>query len=320
MSANHIVVGAGAVGTATARLLADSGEYVTIISRSGSGPEHPRIDRVGLDAGDVAALVALATGDTGTAAIYNCVNPQYHRWTRDWPPIAAALLAAAEASGAVLVMTGNLYPYGPVDGTITASLPDAATGTKGRVRAQMWADAKAAHDAGRVRAVEVRGSDYLGNGPSLISTGWCRASWRARVCAWWAPPTNRIPGPTFPMSPARSSPSRPTSEPGDAAGSFRRTPRARSGTPCTTCAGLRVSHPSRSGWSRTLPCGPWVWCHRRYASSRRRATSSSSPSSSTRRIPRRPSGSLRPGGMRRARRRCGGIASRAPRRCRGRSG
>ena len=40
MSANHIIVGAGAVGTA-ARLLADSGEYVTIISRSGSGPEHP---------------------------------------------------------------------------------------------------------------------------------------------------------------------------------------------------------------------------------------------------------------------------------------
>ncbi|HJY24282.1 MAG TPA: NAD-dependent epimerase/dehydratase family protein [Actinomycetes bacterium] len=164
MSANHIIVGAGAVGTATARLLADSGEYVTIISRSGSGPEHPRIDRVGLDAGDVAALVALAAGDTGTAAIYNCVNPEYHRWTRDWPPIAAALLAAAEASGAVLVMTGNLYPYGPVDGAITASLPDAATGTKGRVRAQMWADAKGAHDAGRVRAVEVRGSDYLGNG------------------------------------------------------------------------------------------------------------------------------------------------------------
>lgn len=164
MTGNHIIVGAGAVGTAIARLLADSGEHVMIVSRSGSGPEHPRVDRVGLDAGDAAALVALATGKTGTAAIYNCVNPEYHRWTRDWPPIAASLLAAAEASGAVLVTTGNLYPYGPVDGTITAALRDAATGTKGRVRAQMWADAKAAHDAGRVRAVEVRGSDYLGNG------------------------------------------------------------------------------------------------------------------------------------------------------------
>jgi nucleoside-diphosphate-sugar epimerase len=37
----------------------------------------------------------------------------------------------------------------------------AAPGTKGRVRAQMWIDAKARHDAGRVRVTEVRGSDYI---------------------------------------------------------------------------------------------------------------------------------------------------------------
>ena len=41
-------------------------------------------------------------------------------------------------------------------------LPDAATGVKGRLRAQMWADAEALHRSGRIRAVEVRGSDYLG--------------------------------------------------------------------------------------------------------------------------------------------------------------
>jgi hypothetical protein len=41
------------------------------------------------------------------------------------------------------------------------SLPLAATGAKGRVRAQMWIDAKALHDAGRIRATEVRGSDYI---------------------------------------------------------------------------------------------------------------------------------------------------------------
>jgi nucleoside-diphosphate-sugar epimerase len=46
-------------------------------------------------------------------------------------------------------------------------MPLAATGTKGRVRAQMWQDALAAHEAGRVRAFEVRGSDYLG-GNSLL--------------------------------------------------------------------------------------------------------------------------------------------------------
>jgi nucleoside-diphosphate-sugar epimerase len=161
MSSRHLVVGAGPVGNATARLLAGGGNRVTVVSRSGRGPELEGVERVAADAADRATLHSLATG---AAAIYNCVNPQYHRWTTDWPPIAASLLSAAESTGAVLVTTGNLYPYGPVDGVITASLPDAATGTKSRVRARMWADAKAAHDAGRVRAVEVRASDYLGNG------------------------------------------------------------------------------------------------------------------------------------------------------------
>lgn len=47
--------------------------------------------------------------------IYNCVNPAYHRWATDWPPIAAALLDAAERADALLVTMGNLYGYGPVD-------------------------------------------------------------------------------------------------------------------------------------------------------------------------------------------------------------
>jgi hypothetical protein len=37
----------------------------------------------------------------------------------DWPPPAAALLRAAETSGALLVTTGNLYGYGAVDGPMT---------------------------------------------------------------------------------------------------------------------------------------------------------------------------------------------------------
>ncbi|WP_329484771.1 FAD-dependent monooxygenase [Kribbella sp. NBC_01484] len=35
----HVVVGAGPVGSATARLLAGQGEQVRVITRSGSGPE-----------------------------------------------------------------------------------------------------------------------------------------------------------------------------------------------------------------------------------------------------------------------------------------
>jgi len=63
-----------------------------------------------------------------------------------WPPIANALLVAAERSGAVLATTSNLYGYGPVSAPMTEATPLAATGTKGRVRVQMWRDALAAHE------------------------------------------------------------------------------------------------------------------------------------------------------------------------------
>ncbi|MEJ7628400.1 MAG: NAD-dependent epimerase/dehydratase family protein [Nocardioidaceae bacterium] len=154
----HVIVGAGAVGSATARLLAAQGHQVRIISRSGSGPGHPAIERVTADANDAERLTALA--DTA-AALYNCVNPLYHQWLTDWPPIAAALRTAAERSGAVLVTAGNLYPYGPVDGPMTEETPLAATHPKLRMRATMWRDDLAAHEAGRLRTTEVRASDYI---------------------------------------------------------------------------------------------------------------------------------------------------------------
>ncbi len=157
--ARHVVVGAGAVGTATARLLAARGEEVTVVTRSGSGPTDRGVTRVAADAGDADLLTRLAED---ARAVYNCANPPYQRWAVEWPPLAAALLRAAERTGAVLATVGNLYGYGPVDGPMTEDLPLAPRGPKGRVRARMWTDALAAHTAGRVRATEVRGSDYLG--------------------------------------------------------------------------------------------------------------------------------------------------------------
>jgi nucleoside-diphosphate-sugar epimerase len=154
----HVIVGAGPVGTATATLLADRGERVRMVTRSGGGPAHPSIERVAADATDPDRLATLAEG---AAALYNCANPQYHRWLTDWPPLAAALLAAAERSGAVLATASNLYGYGEVDATITPGTPLAATHPKLKLRADIWRAALAAHDAGRVRATEVRGSDYV---------------------------------------------------------------------------------------------------------------------------------------------------------------
>ncbi len=156
-----LVVGAGGVGRATAAVVAGQGHEVRLASRSGTDPGLPGVTAVRVDATNADQLSRLASG---AAAIINAVNPVYTRWATDWPPLATAFIRAAETSGAGLVIVGNLYAYGAVNGPITPELPLTSTGTKGQVRAQMWREALAAHQAGRVRAAEIRASDYFGPG------------------------------------------------------------------------------------------------------------------------------------------------------------
>ncbi len=157
----HVVVGAGPVGWGTAELLAASGHDVTVVTRSGGGPRARGIERVRADAGDAESLAQVSRG---ASALYNCANPPYHRWATDWPPVAEALLQAAEESGAVLVTMSNLYGYGETSGPMTEDTPMLATGVKGRVRAEMWRAAEEAHEAGRARVTEARASDFFGPG------------------------------------------------------------------------------------------------------------------------------------------------------------
>ena len=162
----QVVVGKGSVGSAVAEVLRAAGHEVRLLSRSGGGGGEG-VEALAVDATDAEALTTAAHG---AAALYNCLNPEYHRWTTDWPPMAAALLTAAERTGAVLATTGNLYGYGDPQGRpLTEDAPLAATGSKGRVRVAMWQAALAAHEAGRVRAFEVRSSDYVG--PRVLQTG-----------------------------------------------------------------------------------------------------------------------------------------------------
>ncbi len=157
----HVVVGSGPVGTRTALLLAEAGEHVRVLTRSGAGPEHPHVERVAADASDTTAMRLHTAGAT---AIYNCANPAYTRWDTQWPPIAAALLEAAAATGAVLATVSNLYGYGRVEGPMGPDTPLSPCDHKGEVRVRMWREALKAHEAGRARVVEVRGSDYADAG------------------------------------------------------------------------------------------------------------------------------------------------------------
>jgi nucleoside-diphosphate-sugar epimerase len=170
MGEADLVIGAGVIGSRVAGILAERGHQVSVISRRGSGPTG--VTHLAADAADAEAMARLAEG---AAVIYNCVNPAYHRWPADWPPIAASVLGAAERSGTVLVTLSNLYGYGPAarslgisaydqEHPMTEVTPLAAKGRKGQVRARVWQDALAAHQAGRVRVAEVRASDFVGPG------------------------------------------------------------------------------------------------------------------------------------------------------------
>ena len=81
------------------------------------------------------------------------------------------MLAAAERTGALLVVLENLYGYGPTGGRpMTEDLPLAATTVKGRTRAAMTAELLAAAEAGRVRIAIGRASDFFGAGVTAGST------------------------------------------------------------------------------------------------------------------------------------------------------
>lgn len=85
----HVIVGAGQVGRHLAELLPAQGHEVTVVSRSGAGPEN--VARIAADATDRDRLIEI-TG--GADALYNVAAPPYTRWPQDghrspprcWPP------------------------------------------------------------------------------------------------------------------------------------------------------------------------------------------------------------------------------------------
>ena len=158
MSTVHVVTGAGPVGSTVALQLADAGQQVRLLTRSGSGPEHPLIERRRVD---VSRPEALAEAFDGAVAVHHCIHGSAYDarvWRAELPRAEQAVLEAAGRVGAVVVFPESLYSYGPVDGPITEDLPRTATTGKLGVRTELLAQ----RDASATPTVSVAASDFYG--------------------------------------------------------------------------------------------------------------------------------------------------------------
>jgi nucleoside-diphosphate-sugar epimerase len=154
-----VVLGAGPVGRSVAAALVARGIRPRVVTRSGT-----TIDGAQPCQADVADSDGARAAVSRATVVFQCAQPAYHRWGKDFPDIQRSVVHACEASGAVLVAIENLYGYGPVSVPMTEDLPMMPTTRKGAVRAAMWTDLLDAHRSGRVRVAAVRASDFFGTG------------------------------------------------------------------------------------------------------------------------------------------------------------
>ena len=68
--------------------------------------------------GDAADAPFAARAARGATAVYQTLNPSYHRWAEEFPPLQRAVLAAAEENQARFVNMDNVYSYGRPAGAV----------------------------------------------------------------------------------------------------------------------------------------------------------------------------------------------------------
>lgn len=137
----------------TALILGGSGSFggQMALALEGAGWQVNRYQR-GTD------MVAAARG---ADLIINGLNPpNYHNWAKLIPEITTQVLAAGRASGATVLVPGNVYPFGTEPAPWGPDTPHRPVSRKGAVRAGMEARYRAAAAQGQ-RVILLRGGDFL---------------------------------------------------------------------------------------------------------------------------------------------------------------
>ena len=151
-----IVLGTkGRFGRAACKAFVDAGWQVTALARRWD--EAPCKDLITLT-GDAFAAGQLATACLGQNVIVNAVNPLYPNWAEELPKLTTSVINAAKASGACVMIPGNMYNYGadmPVN--VLEDTPWNPTTRKGALRVEM----ENAYRAAGVDTIVLRGGDFI---------------------------------------------------------------------------------------------------------------------------------------------------------------
>lgn len=160
MTRQVIILGAkGRFGRAAAEAFLAAGWAVRGLARNwDSDLIDPRVERVTADAFDPDAVSAAAAG---ADVIVNALNPLYPDWARDLPRLAASVIAAAKATGATVMLPGNVYNYGAgMPPVLDEMTPHNPTTRKGHLREAMENSYAEAADDG-VQTIILRGGDFI---------------------------------------------------------------------------------------------------------------------------------------------------------------
>jgi len=171
MSELNVIFGTGPLAQATMRALLKRGQPVKMVNRSGKRPMDVPAE-VEIVAGDANNTDFTRSVTKNATVVFQCAQPEYHKWVTEFPPLQAAILEGVAANGAKLIVGENLYMYGDINGQlIHEGLPYAAQTRKGKVRAAMSNALLDAHRAGKVRVAVARSSDFYGPGVLVSAFG-----------------------------------------------------------------------------------------------------------------------------------------------------
>ena len=161
MTIQHVVLGTGAIGRATAEELVRRGESVRMVNRSGKMDEVPAGAEV--VASDLCDPANVREVTRGAKVVYQASQPHYYEWPEKFPRLQKSIIDGLTGSGAKLVLIENVYMYGDTNGKpMTEDTPYHAHTRKGRVRGEISTAAFAAHKEGRVRVTAARGGNFFG--------------------------------------------------------------------------------------------------------------------------------------------------------------